>query len=301
MLRRLPLILAAAIAALSVAFASGAFSAASPLLGPQRSAQASVPGVCTDSAGVTVVVDFSHVDHGGLEAGCARTPPSSGYDAMTRAGFQVTQPSRTPGFVCRIDGQPASDPCVNTPPVDAYWSYWYSTDHKTWTYTSVGAWGRTPPPGSVDGWSFTTGTRPAPPGISPAQLAPPAAATTTTTASAVAPRAGAATPTTAAPRHTATTRRDGGPPPADGTSTIAPTSTTGTGSTTTAGSASTTTTGTPAVKARASVKLADEGGSGSPWGVIGGVGGAAVLAGGAGVVTHRRRAANAALDEVGTD
>jgi LPXTG-motif cell wall-anchored protein len=52
------------------------------------------------------------------------------------------------------------------------------------------------------------------------------------------------------------------------------------------------------VKPRASVRIADQsGGSGSPWPVIGGVGGAAALGAGAFLVAHRRRAAEGALDQ----
>ena len=37
------------------------------------------------------------------------------------AGFALTRVQRQPGFVCRVEGKPAEDPCVNTPPTDAYW------------------------------------------------------------------------------------------------------------------------------------------------------------------------------------
>ena len=54
-------------------------------------------------------------------------------------GFSLTYVQRQPGFVCRINGAPASDPCVNTPPADAYWGLWWSDGKSgSWTYSSVG-------------------------------------------------------------------------------------------------------------------------------------------------------------------
>ncbi len=41
--------------------------------------------------------------------------------------------------MCRVDGTPSSDPCVNTPPSDAYWSLWWSDGKSgTWSYSSAG-------------------------------------------------------------------------------------------------------------------------------------------------------------------
>jgi hypothetical protein len=65
-----------------------------------------------------VVVDRSHFG-GGIDVGCAQPPVSSGFDALRRAGFDVAGVSRFPGFLCRIDGEPSGDPCVNVPPPGA--------------------------------------------------------------------------------------------------------------------------------------------------------------------------------------
>ncbi len=53
--------------------------------------------------------------------------------------YRVPSVQRFPGFVCRLDGAPADDPCVNTPPADAYWGLWWS-DGKSgkWSYSSLG-------------------------------------------------------------------------------------------------------------------------------------------------------------------
>lgn len=108
---------------------------------------------CTDNVGVTVVVDFGDLG-GGVNVRCAPGPVSSGLDAMTRAGVAYRTTLRFSGFVCRIAGQPASDPCQTTSPVNAYWSYWIASRGGSWCYSNLGAGSRTPPPGSIEGWSF---------------------------------------------------------------------------------------------------------------------------------------------------
>ena len=67
---------------------------------------------------MTVVVDHGALG-GGVDQVCNAV--GGGNDAtslFTGAGFSLTYVQRQPGFVCRINGQPASDPCVNTPPVE---------------------------------------------------------------------------------------------------------------------------------------------------------------------------------------
>jgi len=58
----------------------------------------------------------------------------------------------------------AADPCVNTPPATASWSYWYAPRGGSWTYSSEGASTRDPAPGTVEGWAFGDGARP---GVNP--------------------------------------------------------------------------------------------------------------------------------------
>ena len=54
-------------------------------------------------------------------------------------GHALTYVQRFPAFVCRIDGVPADDPCVNTPPADAYWGLWWSDGESgEWSYSSLG-------------------------------------------------------------------------------------------------------------------------------------------------------------------
>ena len=85
---------------------------------------------CSGSAGVTVVVEYGALG-GGSDVGCAAEGGGQTADRLLKdTGHALTYVQRFPGFVCRIDGLPADDPCVNTPPADAYWGLWWS-DGKT--------------------------------------------------------------------------------------------------------------------------------------------------------------------------
>lgn len=144
----------------------GLVAAASP-------ASASYSGPCEGTSGVTVVVDYAALG-GGTSTRCAEGSVSSGFDALAKAGFRVDQVARQPGFLCRIEGKPASDPCVNTPAASAYWSYWHAPRGGSWTYSSLGAGTRTPPAGSVEGWAFGSGGQPGPTPPAPAPAPAPA-------------------------------------------------------------------------------------------------------------------------------
>ena len=135
------------------------------------------------SDGVTVVVDFGTLP-GGVQIRCVTQPVTSGFDALQKAGFTYAGTQRFPGLLCRIDGKPADDPCVNAPPPDRYWAYWTAPEPGgKWTYSDLGAGNRTPPPGSVEGWAFSDGCTRAPQGPpcpSPTTTTRPRATTTTT-------------------------------------------------------------------------------------------------------------------------
>jgi hypothetical protein len=144
------------------------------------------PGYCPDKTGVTVVVDFNELG-GGIVVRCAPGPIGSGYtglDALQDAGFQP-EGTRNWGlqFICRIAGKPAPDQklpikgdpnyreaCINTPPAEAFWSYWYAPNGGTWTLSSEGPTSRDAIAGGFEGWSFSLNhsqdTAP-PPGIAP--------------------------------------------------------------------------------------------------------------------------------------
>ncbi len=117
---------------------------------------------CTTTTGVVVVVDFTAFHNGNpydgtVARGCAASA-TTGYAALVAAGFTPSGDQHDgPAFVCRIDDDPspAQEPCVDTPPPSASWSYWHG-DLRTnsWTYSTTGATAYCPPPGSVDAWVF---------------------------------------------------------------------------------------------------------------------------------------------------
>ena len=119
-------------------------AAAAVVLGPTTPASAAS---CTSGSGVTVVVD-----PGALGVPCtAACDSGSGQAASARyadVGVALSYVQRQPGFVCRVNGAPASDPCVNTPPADAYWGLWWSDgEGGTWRYPRLGVTGLQVPDG----------------------------------------------------------------------------------------------------------------------------------------------------------
>lgn len=155
---------------------------------------------CSTTIGEIVVVDFSHWG-GSIVRGCDATL-TTGYNALSEAGF-ITAGTEDdgPAFICRIgiategsssyEPPPSEDPCVNTPPATAYWSYWHAdAGQNTWTYSQQGAMTYQPPPGSVDAWVFgatnlsgTTGGPSFPPSEVRATNTSPSAPPTTVTSS----------------------------------------------------------------------------------------------------------------------
>ena len=157
------------VAAVLVLVATGAVGPAAPV----ARAQSWYDGPCLDHTGVTVVVDFQELG-GGVNVRCALGPVRSGLGALDAAGISWEGTLRFADFVCRIAGQPgaASEPCGNTPPATAYWGYWLAPRGGDWCYSILGPANRTPPAGTVEGWSFAlnrTGTD-----LPPPRLAPPA-------------------------------------------------------------------------------------------------------------------------------
>ncbi len=157
------------LAATSLAFVAAGLAV--PVASPAMSQAGWYDGACTDNIGITVVIDFQDLG-GGVNVRCAPGPVTSGLDALDTAGIAWEPTRRFAGFVCRIAGRPGPDtePCGDTPPATAYWSYWVAQRGGTWCYSNFGAGNRTPPPGTVEGWSFSlnrTGSQTPPPGYAP--------------------------------------------------------------------------------------------------------------------------------------
>lgn len=160
-----------------------------PLLGAAPASAAA----CSGETGVTVLVDFNELG-GGVQSVCS---PDGGYadDLYDAVGFELSYASRQPGFVCRVEGAPSTDQCVNTAPADAYWGLWWSDGDagSGWTYSSLGVGSLKLPDGALVAlaWDQNDGderpsaasTRPAPttPSAPPTTVAPSAPATSAPT------------------------------------------------------------------------------------------------------------------------
>lgn len=108
---------------------------------------------CPDG-GATVLVDFGDLaGDAGSDVRTACDDDAEGDRAaqsILDAGFDLTYATRSAGFVCRVDGLPADDPCVNAAPPDAYWSVWWAEAGGEWTYSTRGVGSlRTPEGGHV--------------------------------------------------------------------------------------------------------------------------------------------------------
>ncbi|SEF18750.1 prenyltransferase/squalene oxidase repeat-containing protein [Jiangella alba] len=194
--------------------------ASAPVTATAQQQPAGHAGYCTDGLGVTVVVDFQDLGafgghDGELVVRCA--PPAvpgqpfegTGLDALKGAGIQVAGTDRWgEAFICRLQGRPAADepiaipgdpaylePCRDTPPAAAYWSYWHQgggAEWDGWTYSSGGVTYRNAVPGGFEGWSFshdaTAETNPFP-GVPAYALPAEATLTVTADADSVAPGA----------------------------------------------------------------------------------------------------------------
>lgn len=164
-------------------------------------------GACPTESGVTVIVDATAVG-GSVSQRCAPDRPSSGLDALRKAGFSWTPVSSQPAMVCRIDGRPgpADQTCVSSPPSTAYWGYFRANRGGEWKYSSIGA-SAAPIAGGVEGWVFLTGTQ------RPPSIKPPAAIERTQaiapTASASAKPSKSATASSSRPKASATPTASG--------------------------------------------------------------------------------------------
>ena len=129
-------------------------------VGPLSSGPADA-SACPGVSGVTVVVEFHELGAGSAQTCVADGAGHTADRLLKDAGYSLDYVQRFPGFVCRIDGAPADDPCVNTPPADAYWGLWWS-DGTTgrWTYSSLGAASLAVPAGGYVAmvWDGSAGT-----------------------------------------------------------------------------------------------------------------------------------------------
>ncbi|SKB07861.1 hypothetical protein [Aeromicrobium choanae] len=264
--------------------------------GPASLSAPAHAAACGGAQGVTVVV--------GSSVGCDSDGGGRAASNFTDAGHQLKFASRAPGFVCRVDGAPASDPCVEASPVDAYWGlFWSDGKSGEWTYSSLGVsalkvpqggsvafvfqgsssrtWPSVRPPVATAPQPTRATTRPtsgtSKPGAKDQPRAKDSTARTTATAapkgavpgSSVTPSAGTS-PTTSVPTPSAT--------PSTGPTPSASVPTTSGGDETVAGA--------PAVEPTAGEAGSD---TTSPAALVAGVGVVVLLAAAGGVTWYRRR------------
>ena len=109
-----------------------------------------------------------------------QTTAGTGLDALKGAGFQIAGVQRWgEAFICRVENKPAAadkipindrenykELCIDTPPAQAYWSYWHAANNCAWDYSQWGVKNRQFIQGGFEGWSFslnaTADTNPVP-------------------------------------------------------------------------------------------------------------------------------------------
>ncbi|WP_244932085.1 hypothetical protein [Nocardioides sp. W7] len=151
-------------------------AAAGPGLVLATGAAPAAAATCSTASGVSVLVDFKELG-GGIQGSCV--PDGAGQRAsalLPAAGFPLTYVQTEPGFVCRVSGKPAQDPCVDTPPNDAYWGLWWSDGKSgSWNYANYGASALKVPAGSSVAFAWKQGGGSATaPGVAPAVHQAPA-------------------------------------------------------------------------------------------------------------------------------
>ena len=143
------------LAALLLGSAAGVVASAGP----------AAAAACPAGQGVTVVV--------GSSVSCDANGGGQAADNFRDAGHSLTMVDRQPGFVCRVDGVPASASCVNTPPADAYWAlFWSDGTSGKWVYASQGAGSLSVPAGGWVGFKFQDSSTRSAPGVTPVSAAP---------------------------------------------------------------------------------------------------------------------------------
>lgn len=120
------------------------------------------PGPCEGKSGVTVAVDVQ----GEVLVRCAPGSPGDARTALERSGLAVyagigTGPYGESGYVCRIEGLPAADPCTGHRDGAPYWKVWrVGLDPVAWRASRTdGGPGAVPVcPGGLVGFSFGSST-----------------------------------------------------------------------------------------------------------------------------------------------
>lgn len=113
------------------------------------------PGWC-QTQGVSLTIEADTID-----TRCAKAFSGTSWQLILATGHQVLGTSAYPvGFVCKLNGFPASQDCVDTPRYDeGSWAFFVARPgKKTWQYALTGASTHFSECGSAEAWVFVPGT-----------------------------------------------------------------------------------------------------------------------------------------------
>jgi len=123
---------------------------------------------CPPGTGVTVVVN------GGVRCDADGGTGERASRNFADAGHTLSYASRSGGFVCRVDGAPADDPCTDASPADAYWAlFWSDGTSGAWAYSSLGVGALRVPSGGAVAFVFQNSSTRRSPSVPAPVAAPP--------------------------------------------------------------------------------------------------------------------------------
>ncbi len=131
---------------------------------------------CASAAGaisVPVIIDFGELrgDTAPVVTCVSVADGASGTAALNERARRLGTPAprfNAAGFLCAVDGTPASGCGDDAGSTVAYWSYWWaSTTNPTWRYATRGSDQRRLSAGVIEGWRYIVGTAAQGPGLAP--------------------------------------------------------------------------------------------------------------------------------------
>lgn len=137
-------------------------------LASAASAAPAEDGACSDTQGVTVVVQSGSTP----KVGCAPGDPKTSGAALKDAGFSVKQVQGQDGVICQIDEAPTTS-CAKMPGAKKYWAFHLAEPDGKWEFATKGAYQQDPKPGTVIGFRLGDGNAP---GLAPSDATQKAAA-----------------------------------------------------------------------------------------------------------------------------
>ncbi len=121
---------------------------------------------CPTADGVTVVVDFEGA--GGIQSTCVTGGGGDTAFNLFEVHHDLERVQRQRGAICRVDGAPGDDQCVNMPPAHAYWGLFWADGSGGWAYSSQGVDSLNVPNGGSVAFAWQNGGGTDYPGVAPA-------------------------------------------------------------------------------------------------------------------------------------